>query len=185
MPERRSGQASVVPPPILMMEVKMLSWRTLSILTLLLLIGIAVCADKAAALPVRADLSADEQKIRELGQKWDAAVRAKDAVACAGFYASDGAMLNANAPLARGTVAITAAWQRLLSMRNVNLTFASTQLIVSNDGDMAYDVGTYELSFDDNKGMVKDVGKYVTVWTKVGGEWKVAADISNSDGAMK
>jgi uncharacterized protein (TIGR02246 family) len=164
----------------------MLSSRTLSILTLLLLlVGIAACADKTETLPVRADMSADEQKIRELGQKWDAAVRAKDAVACAGFYASDGAMLNADAPLARGTAAITAAWQRLLSMRNVNLTFASTQLIVSNGGDMAYDVGTYELSFDDDKGMVRDVGKYVTVWKKVGGEWKVAADISNSDGAMK
>jgi len=128
-------------------------------------------------------MSADEQKIRELGQKWLGAVRAKDAVASAGFYASDGAMLNADAPLARGTAAVTAAWQRLLSMRNVKLTFASTQLIVSNSGDMAYDVGTYELSFDDDdKGMVKDIGKYVTVWKKVGGEWKVAADIANSDG---
>jgi len=127
-------------------------------------------------------MSADEQKIRELGQKWLGAVRAKDAVASAGFYASDGAMLNANAPLARGTAAITVAWQKLLSMRNVNLTFASTQLTVSNSGDMAYDVGAYELSFDDDKGMVKDIGKYVTVWKKVGGEWKVAADISNSDG---
>lgn len=127
-------------------------------------------------------MSADEQKIRELGQKWLGAVRAKDAVASAGFYASDGAMLNADAPLARGTAAVTAAWQRLLSMRNVKLTFASTQLTVSNSGDMAYDVGAYELSFDDDKGMVKDIGKYVTVWKKVGGEWKVAADISNSDG---
>ena len=128
-------------------------------------------------------MSADDQKIRELGQKWLGAVRDKDAVASAGFYASDGAMLNADAPLARGTAAVTAAWQRLLSMRNVKLTFASTQLIVSNSGDMAYDVGTYELSFDDDdKGMVKDIGKYVTVWKKVGGEWKVAADIANSDG---
>ena len=131
---------------------------------------------------MRPEMSADEQKIRELGQKWLGAVRAKDAVASAGFYASDGAMLNADAPLARGTAAVTAAWQRLLSMRNVKLTFASTQLIVSNSGDMAYDLGTYELSFDDDKGMVKDIGKYVTVWKKVGGEWKVAADISNSDG---
>ena len=132
----------------------------------------------------RADMSADEQTIRALGQKWLAAVRAKDAVASAGFYASDGVMLNADAPIAQGSAAITAAWQRLLSMKNVSLTFASTQLTVSNSGDMAYDVGTYELSFDGDKGTMKDLGKYVTVWRKVGGEWKVAADIGNSDGAM-
>jgi uncharacterized protein (TIGR02246 family) len=139
----------------------------------------------ASTTAVRVHMSADEQEIRELGRKWLAAVRAKDAVASAGFYASDGAMFNADAPLARGSAAVTAAWQRLLGMRNVNLTFASTQLTVSNSGDMAYDIGTYELSFDDDKGMVKDVGKYVTVWRKVGGQWKVAADIANSDGAMK
>ena len=48
-------------------------------------------------------------------------------------------------------------------------------------GDLAYDVGTYTLSFDGPDGKVTDTGKYVTVWTKVDGEWKVAADIGNSD----
>jgi hypothetical protein len=29
---------------------------------------------------------------------------------------------------------------------------------------------------------VRDRGKYVVVWRKVRGDWKVAADIFNSDG---
>jgi uncharacterized protein (TIGR02246 family) len=128
-------------------------------------------------------LSADEQKIRELNQKWVAAVQAKDATGAAAFYAPDAAMLPAGAPIARGKAAVAGAWQQLLSMKNINLTFASTNVIVSSSGDMAYDIGTYQMSFDSDEGRVKDVGKYVVVWKKVGPDWKVATDISNSDGA--
>lgn len=141
----------------------------------------AVTLDTAA----RADMSADEQTIRALGQKVLAAVQAKDATASAGFYAADGAMLPADGQIAQGTAAITVAWQGLLGMKNVQLTFGPTQVTVASANDMAYEIGTYELSFDSDKGPVEDVGKYVVVWKKVGGDWKVAADISNSDGAAK
>src|SRR5215468_9910753 len=134
---------------------------------------------------VRADMSADEQTIRALDQKWVAAVQAKDATASAGFYAPDGAMLPADGPIARGTAAITDGWKGILGLKNLKLTFAPTQVTIANGGDMAYEIGTYELSFDGDKGPVKDVGKYVVVWKKVGGDWKVAADIYNSDGATK
>src|SRR5262249_23938322 len=111
------------------------------------------------------------------------AVQAKDVAGAAAFYAPDAAMLPAGAPIARGKSAVTGAWQQLLDMKNVNLTFASTNVMVSSSGDMAYDIGTYQMSFDSDEGRVKDGGKYVVVWKKVGPDWKVAADISNSDGA--
>jgi uncharacterized protein (TIGR02246 family) len=147
----------------------------------LLLIGSLLIA----TIAVHADTSADEQKIRELDQKWVAAVQAKDAAASAAFYAADGALLAAGAPMAKGAAAVRAMWQQLLGMKNINLTFAPTDVVVSSGGDMAYDIGTYQLSFDSDKGPVKDVGKYVVVWKKVGTDWKVAADIFNSDGPMK
>ena len=43
------------------------------------------------------------------------------------------------------------------------------------------DRGSYELRFDGESGPVRDVGKFIVVWKKVAGEWKVAADIFNSD----
>ena len=149
--------------------------------------GFALLAALSAAAPgvARADMSADEQKIRELDKQWVAAVQAKDAAASAGFYAADGALLAQNAPIAKGSAAVAAAWQGLLAMKNIDLTFAPTEVTVSAGGDMAYDVGTYSLSFDSDKGPVKDMGKYVVVWKNVDGQWKVAADIFNSDGAPK
>ena len=133
----------------------------------------------------RSDTAADELTIRELDQKWLAAAQARDATASAGFYATDGALLPADGPIAQGTQAIIAAWQGIFGMKNANLTFAPTQVTVASAGDMAYEIGTYEFSFDGDKGPVKDVGKYVVVWKKIGSDWKVTADIFNSDGATK
>ena len=127
------------------------------------------------------DPAAEEQKIRALDQQWIAAVAAKDAGAVANFYASDGAMLSAGAPIANGTDAIAAAWKGLLALKNVNLTFAPTKVTIAAAGDLAYEVGTYALGFDGSTGPVKDQGKYVVVWKKVDGTWKVAADIYNTD----
>ena len=127
------------------------------------------------------DPAAEEQKIRALDQQWVAAVAAKDAAAVANFYASDGALLAVGAPAANGTDAIAAAWKGLLSLKNLSLTFLPTKVSVSTAGDLAYEVGSYALAFDSDKGPVKDQGKYVVVWKKVDGSWKAAADIYNTD----
>ncbi len=62
-----------------------------------------------------------------------------------------------------------------------DLTFVPEQIIVSSSGDMALDRGTYRLAVAPNGTAQTDTGKYVVVWRKVGGEWKAAADIFNSD----
>ncbi|WP_405030146.1 hypothetical protein [Mycoplana sp. BE70] len=48
---------------------------------------------------------------------------------------------------------------------------------------MAYEIGTYELGYSTDK-PVDEKGKYVVVWKKAGDDWKVMADIFNSDGAI-
>ena len=62
-----------------------------------------------------------------------------------------------------------------------DLTFVPEQIIVSSSGDMALDRGTYRLTIAPGGKAQVDTGKYVVVWRKIGGEWKVAADIFNSD----
>jgi len=130
------------------------------------------------------DLAAEADAIRALDVEWVAAVAAQDAAATANFYASDGAILPAGAPMAQGTEAVAAVWQSFFDLEGFALTFAPTTIEVSASGDMAYDVGTYALSFDTDQGQVQDSGKYVVVWTKADGAWKVAADIFNSNGGM-
>jgi uncharacterized protein (TIGR02246 family) len=127
--------------------------------------------------------AADEQQIRELEQQWVAAVAKKDLAAIAGFYADDGAVMPPGAPIAEGREAISKAWSGFLGLKNFALTFAPTKVVVASGRDLAYSLGTYALSYDGDKGPVRDNGKYVVVWKKVGPAWKAVADIFNSNGA--
>jgi ketosteroid isomerase-like protein len=53
---------------------------------------------------------------------------------------------------------------------------------VAHSRDLAYEVGTFELTLDDAQGKpVKTPGKYVVVWKQTDGKWRVAADIFNTD----
>jgi ketosteroid isomerase-like protein len=62
-----------------------------------------------------------------------------------------------------------------------DLTFVPDQIIVSSSGDMALDRGTYRLAIAPDGTTQSDTGKYVVVWRKIGGDWKAAADIFNSN----
>ena len=86
-----------------------------------------------------------------------------------------------NEPIGKGHAAIQKTWASIMQTPGFDLIFAPEQIIVSSSGDMALDRGTYKLAFAANGTAKSDTGKYVVVWRKVGGEWKAAADIFNSD----
>ena len=123
-----------------------------------------------------------EQQIRELSKKWDAAVATKDPAAVVKFYTDDGVLLPQGAALAEGHDAIAKVWRGYFDLPDFSLTFSPTKINVSSSGDMAYEIGTYTLSVRGDKGPVQEKGKYVVVWKKVGDTWKAAADIFNNDG---
>lgn len=127
--------------------------------------------------------AAHEQAIRKTNERWLALIRDHNAAAVSKLYASDGAMLAPGAPIAQGQPALEKAWGGLMQMPGFGLTFKADKIAVASGGDMALDRGTYQLSLSGPKGPTKDVGKYVVVWQNVEGQWKVAADIFNSDGA--
>jgi len=129
--------------------------------------------DAAANAAVPADTAADERAIRDLAERWVGLVRSKDAAAIAQLYTEDGALMPPNSPLTKGRDAIQKSWAAMLNSPGFDLSFAPEEVIVSASGDMALDRGTYRLG--------EDTGKYVVVWRKIGGEWKAAADIFNSD----
>ena len=127
------------------------------------------------------DTSADEQAIRGHVDRWLQLVTAKDAAGIAELYAEDGAVMPPNAPIGKGRAAIQQTWSSMMGTPGFGLTFAPEQILVSSSGDMALDRGTYGLTIAPDGATQTDTGKYVVVWRKIGGEWKVAADIFNSD----
>jgi len=121
----------------------------------------------------------DEAKIRALDAEWVKAVAAKDAQRCASFYADNGSLMLAGAPIATGKDAILKAWTAMLATPDTTLTFSPTKVEVSRSGDLAYDLGDYEETTKDKKGKSQAVkAKYVVVWGKqADGSWKALLDL--------
>ena len=133
--------------------------------------------NSAAAL----DTAEDEQAIRAHVDHWLQLVKAKDASGIAELYAEDGAVMPPNAPIGKGRAAIQQAWASMMRTPGFDLTFNPEQIAISSSGDMALDRGTYSLTVAPAGTTQTDTGKYVVVWRKIGGDWKAAADIFNSN----
>jgi uncharacterized protein (TIGR02246 family) len=129
------------------------------------------------------DTRADEQAIRGQVDRWLQLVKAKDAAGISALYAEDGAVMPPNAPIGKGRDAIRQTWASMMQTPGFDLTFVPEQIIVSSSGDMALDRGTYKFTAAPKGTVETDTGKYVVVWRKIGGDWKAAADIFNSDSA--
>ena len=130
----------------------------------------------------QANAAADEQAIRGHIDRWLQLIRAKDAAGIAAFYTEDGVLMPPNMPIATGRPAVQQVWGSMMQTPGFDLTFAPEQITFSKAGDMAIDRGTYRFSATPEGRPFSETGKYLVVWRKVGNEWKVAADIFNSDG---
>jgi uncharacterized protein (TIGR02246 family) len=129
------------------------------------------------------DARSDEEAraIRAVSADWLGAVGARDAAAAARVYAEDGVLLIPHAPPARGRDAVRAGWETLLQIPGLALEWEASTIEVARSGDLACEIGSYRLGMDGPRGRVDDEGKYVVVWRRSGNQWRVAADIFNSN----
>ena len=59
-------------------------------------------------------------------------------------------------------------------------TWTTDSVTVAGSGDLAIQTGQYHLTGIGPQGNREDRGRFVTVWKKVNGEWKVAHDIGST-----
>jgi uncharacterized protein (TIGR02246 family) len=127
------------------------------------------------------DNSADEQAIRALDTAWSQAAQTRDLDKTVSYYADDASMLPPNMPIATGKDAIRAVWSKLLTMPG-SVTFAPSKIVVAKSKDLAYEIGTFQITVNDAQGKpATSTGKFVVAWQKRAGQWKVVADIFNDD----
>jgi ketosteroid isomerase-like protein len=106
----------------------------------------------------------------------------KDPAKFVGMMATDGSVLMHAAPRLTGTNALTQAYTQLSGAPGFALTWTADRAAVSASGDLGYTAGSSSMTMTNAAGTPSvEKGKYVTVWTKVNGAWKVLEDISNAD----
>ena len=147
-----------------------------------LAVAVLLFATIGSSLARAKDASTDEQTIRALDTAWSHAAETKDLDKTVSFYADDGSILPPNMPIATGKDAIRSVWSQLLSNPAASLTFAPAKIVVSESRDLAYEIGTFQVTANDAQGKPAiSTGKFVVAWQKRAGQWKVVADIFNND----
>ena len=119
-----------------------------------------------------------EAAVKASAQNWEAGWNAGDGAAIAALYTQDATVMPPASEPVQGREAIQAFWQAA-----IDATPGSTEDLetvhVQVLGDTAIEVGTYTNAGPDGEHL--DHGKFVAVWQKVDGEWKIARDIFNSN----
>ncbi|KPK04105.1 MAG: hypothetical protein AMJ56_18035 [Anaerolineae bacterium SG8_19] len=99
-----------------------------------------------------------------------------DAAGMADLYTDDGQVLPPNSDFVIGKEAIQAFWQALMDM---GIKEAKLDIVeVEEQDDLAVEVSKYTLQGEE--GQVLDQGKYIVIWKREDGQWKLHRDIFNS-----
>ncbi len=137
----------------------------------------------AAVFPaeVRADDTFDMTKARkeieEANRIYCEVLRKGDAAGIAKFFTEDGKSMGPNEPAAVGREQIQALYAKFIADGATVLELDikgiwGTEALMAEEG---------LFKFSNKEGKELDRGKYIVLWKKIGGEWKLFRDIYNSD----
>jgi uncharacterized protein (TIGR02246 family) len=105
-----------------------------------------------------------------------AAFKRGDAAGLASLYTEDGQVLPPNADFVKGQQAIQGFWQAVFDM---GIKEAEMKIVEAEKlGETAFEVSKFKLLGE--SGQVLDEGKYIVVWKRQQGQWKLFRDIFNS-----
>ncbi len=122
------------------------------------------------------------ETINNINLKFAEAFKRGDAAAVAALYTSDARLLPPDAPMMSGTEAITKFWQGAMNLGIKEATLESIDVESSDGSDLATEIGKFTLSMETPGGeRVAQTGKYIVLWKRDGGVWKLHADIWNAD----
>lgn len=150
------------------------SQRLVSAMTLLL-VGLLAIAPALADHP--------KHEIDALNDQWVAAFKAGDFATIESLMAPDALLLAPGAPPVQGAKAVVETWKGWGALPNVAISFGAARIEAAASGDLAYDYGAYSFAFDSDQGPYLEKGKYIVVWKKIDGAWRIAADIFNNNGS--
>jgi ketosteroid isomerase-like protein len=126
------------------------------------------------------DLAREEQAIRDISMKWLEFANAHDISGKVALFADNCVIYRQNQEPAAGKAAITALFTQEERDRHPKSVFkwAADRIEMAASGDLAVEYGTWSESNAGMDGTEEIHGKYVTVYRKVNGVWKIISDNS-------
>ena len=125
------------------------------------------------------DTAEVRQAIEALSKQYADAVNRGDAAAYAALYTEEARVLPPNGPMIIGREAIKNSHQSSIDA-GIRHVLQLTTLEVRVVRDLAYEIGEYTETIQPEEGeAIRDQGKYVVVWKRENGEWKLDVDTWN------
>ena len=132
-------------------------------------------------LAATANADAVSDGIKAANAQFGAAAAKGDAAGIAALYTDDALLMPAGSENISGTAGIMKFWQGALGSGVGNVMLKTVE--VYGHGATATEVGEYSLS--DKSGKQLDHGKYVVVWRRVAGQWKLHRDMFSTNVSAK
>ncbi len=126
------------------------------------------------ANPIQKEISAANQSFMDAYQR-------KDAAGIAALYSEQGQILPPNTNAITGRNEIQGFWQAAMDMGIATVKLASAELDIH--AGTAIEVGRFNLL--GAAGQEMEQGKYIVVWKKEQGQWRLHRDIWNSSPSGK
>jgi uncharacterized protein (TIGR02246 family) len=145
-------------------------YRLAFVCSVMLVAVSASLTQTAYADGVRSDIEAANAQFTAAAAKGDGA-------GLAALYTADGQVLPVGSDPIKGAQAIQKFWQGALDSGIAEVALKTVDLF--GRGPTATEVGQYELR--DKAGKVLDHGKYIVVWRKEGGKWKLLRDMFSTN----
>ncbi len=117
-----------------------------------------------------------QAEIAAANDEFMAAVKRGDAAALASFYTTTGKLLPPNSDFMIGREAIQGFWQAVI---NMGVKAAQMDIVeVEKCADTVIEMSTFKMFGE--AGQELDRGKYIVIWKKEDGHWRLHRDIFNS-----
>lgn len=124
------------------------------------------------------DTKAEGAKVNQLNDDWIAAVHAKDVGKIEALFADKSISMDRGKPLFTNPSEIRASFEKSLQDPLFCSTFkgSSDTVEVSASGDLAWNSGPFSFTYTTPSGPEEFIGKWITLWKKIDGQWKIIMD---------
>jgi ketosteroid isomerase-like protein len=160
------------------------SWMFCSIVVAMVISGCGSTATPPAATVAPDTRAQDELAIKAASQDWGSAIESLNLEKTLSFYAEDAWVYPQNAPVAKTADERRAVWAKFFATPGAaDMEGNITRVDVAKSGDLAVEFGTFSMTMNNKSGKpVTENEKSVVIWEKQpDGQWKVVADIWNTD----
>jgi len=126
--------------------------------------------------------AAEIQAIKDNEVRWNGEFEKRDVEKMLAHYTDDAILMAPGLPAFNGKAEIRAMLTGMIADPAMSLKFRTLHVEVGAAGDMASTQGSFSMTMTDpaTKKVVTSDGSYVTVYKKLGGEWKAVFDIATA-----